>query len=160
MGAVLDVLNSITGTQGVANLLYVGFRDGFNAAANVETFVVGHRSKKILKNTESLDDIKGAVLRTEKSVAATKIAIDKSMKELLADDGDGEGESATASATATVVVDGETKTATASTNGTPAGTASDGTVVEQVDDGEGGSDTMPDAPEPPANNKKSSNKKS
>lgn len=73
MGA-LSFLNALTGTEGVANLVYRTALDGINLAANVETFVTGSRVKDIKKDTECLEDIKRSVIRSE--VSAAKSASD------------------------------------------------------------------------------------
>ena len=63
-------------TEGVPALVYKVATDGINLAANVETFVTGSRVKKIDQKTESLEDIKRAVVRSE--IAAAKTASDLS----------------------------------------------------------------------------------
>lgn len=73
MGAI-SFLNALTGTEGVANLVYRTALDGINLAANVETFVTGSRVKDIKKDTECLEDIKRSVIRSE--VSAAKSASD------------------------------------------------------------------------------------
>ena len=75
MGA-LSFLNALTMTEGVPALVYKVATDGINLAANVETFVTGSRVKKIDQKTESLEDIKRAVVRSE--IAAAKTASDLS----------------------------------------------------------------------------------
>ena len=70
MGA-LSFLNALTMTEGVPALVYKVATDGINLAANVETFVTGSRVKKIDQKTESLEDIKRAVVRSEISAAKT-----------------------------------------------------------------------------------------
>jgi hypothetical protein len=70
MGA-LSFLNALTMTEGVPALVYKVATDGINLAANVETFVTGSRVKKIDEKTESLEDIKRAVVRSEISAAKT-----------------------------------------------------------------------------------------
>ena len=63
-------------TEGVPALIYRTALDGINLAANVETFISGSRVKKIDEKTESLEDIKRAVLRSE--IEAAKTAADLS----------------------------------------------------------------------------------
>jgi hypothetical protein len=75
MGA-LSFLNALTMTEGVPALIYRTALDGINLAANVETFISGSRVKKIDEKTESLEDIKRAVLRSE--IEAAKTAADLS----------------------------------------------------------------------------------
>lgn len=70
MGA-LSFLNALTMTEGVPALIYRTALDGLNLAANVETFVTGSRVKEIKKETESLEDIRRAVIRSQMSAEKT-----------------------------------------------------------------------------------------
>ncbi len=63
-------------TEGVPALIYKTALDGINLAANVETFIAGSRVKKIDEKTETLEDIKRAVVRSE--IEAAKTAADLS----------------------------------------------------------------------------------
>lgn len=74
---VLSVLNAITGTEGVGNLIYRTALDGINLAANVDTFIIGGRQKShYKKEDESLETIRNRTARIEKKVCANAASLE------------------------------------------------------------------------------------
>ena len=68
--SILGALNALTGTTGVANLIYRTAIDGLNIAGDITTFTVKHDTKIIRNRTNDLESAVRSLENTNKKVNA------------------------------------------------------------------------------------------
>lgn len=167
--SILGALNALTGTTGVANLIYRTAIDGLNVAGDITTFCVKHDTKIIRNRTNDLESAIRSQENTNKKVnalyksfigdveAAAKEAEKKVTENVDAPDGvvnldanadkDAEAQGASAKAAASVDIN-----INGAASGKAAGKATDPKTgeeiaVETVSEGEGeGEGTEPKKP--------------